>query len=115
MPSWRSAALLSLVACACARAQPVTQAVQCSSNYLKAVPCQLTDQVGGDGVHTMEFTAGDRRTRFVGRSQTGWWSGQLDGQPAMGFERNRGHVVFSTTDLKTTFEWWSAGSEHGSY
>ena len=75
----------------------------------------MSDQVGSDGSHTMEFLFGKNRVRFSGKSQTGWWSGQLDGQTAMGRELNRGHVVFSTADLKTTFEWWSEGHEHGTY
>jgi hypothetical protein len=37
------------------------------------------------------------------------------GQPAMGYELNRGHVVFSTVDLKNTFEWWTDGNQHGRY
>jgi hypothetical protein len=62
----------------------------------------------------MEFVFANNRVRFTGRSQGAWWSGQLDGQPAMGFELNRGHVV-STSDLKMTFEWWSKDNEHGTY
>jgi hypothetical protein len=75
----------------------------------------MSDQVATDGLQTMEFVFGNNHVRFTGKSQTGWWSGQLNGQPAMGRELNRGHVVFSTSDLKTTFEWWSKGNEHGTY
>jgi len=89
--------------------------VHCALNDAPAVACRMTDQVDANGTHRMEFVFGSQRARFSGHSQTGWWSGQLDGQPAMGRELNRGHVVFSTVDLATTFEWWSEGSEHGSY
>jgi hypothetical protein len=96
-------------------AAPVTESVHCSLNYSAAEACQMSDQVASDGLHTMEFVFGSNRVRFTGNSQGGWWSGQLDGQPAMGFELNRGHLLFSTSDLKTTFEWWSNGNEHGTY
>ncbi|MEP7042204.1 MAG: hypothetical protein ABI843_04035 [Dokdonella sp.] len=84
-------------------------------NYAPAVICSMQDKVAADGTHSMEFVFGAQRARFNGRSQTGWWSGQLDGQPAMGRELNRGHMIFSTLDLQTTFEWWSDGNEHGNY
>jgi len=103
------------IATAAYGATPVTQPGHCSSNYTEAVACRLSDVVGDDETHTLEFTFGNTRVRFVGKSQTGWWSGKLDGQPAMGYELNRGHVVFSTIDLKTTFEWWTEGSQHGRY
>jgi hypothetical protein len=96
-------------------ATPVTQAAHCSSNYAEAVACRMTDVVADDETHTMEFTFGNTRVRFVGKSQTGWWSGKLDDRPAMGYELNRGHVIFSTVDLKTTFEWWTEGNQHGRY
>lgn len=32
----------------------------------------------------------------------------------MGYERNRGHTVFSTTDLRSRFEWWYPGQQDGS-
>lgn len=92
-----------------------TEAVQCALDQAEAVACTLSDTVDQDGLHHMAFTAGNRETAFVGRSQSGWWSGTLDGKPAMGYELNRGHVVFSTTDLRTRFEWWSRGHRHGTY
>jgi hypothetical protein len=91
------------------------ESVHCRLSYATAVPCQMTDRVGADELHNLEFVFGNNHVRFTGMAQTGWWSGQLDGQPAMGHELNRGHVVFSTLDLKTTFEWWSEGHEHGTY
>lgn len=110
---------ISLIAAAsaapsCAR-EPVVTAVQCARDGATAALCQMTDRVDAPGSHDVTFASGNTRTRFVGKAQGGWWSGTLDGRPAMGYERNRGHVVFSTTDLKTTFAWWSKGSEHGAY
>lgn len=98
-----------------ALADDVSVSAHCSRDYAPAVDCRLGDTVGADGQHTMNFVAGDKRTQFIGRSQSGWWSGKLDGKPAMGYELNRGHVVISTTDLESTFEWWSDGNQHGSY
>lgn len=110
-------ALLAAGICGAAHADDdaVVQNVQCARDSAPAQACRFSDRVGADGTHTMEFRIGEQRVRFVGKSQTGWWSGQLDGRPAMGYELNRGHTVYSTADLKNTFEWWSAGSEHGSY
>jgi hypothetical protein len=96
-------------------ADAITQPAQCSSNYAPAVACKMSDNVGADETHTMEFVFGPTHVRFVGKAQTGWWSGKLEGQPAMGYELNRGHIVFSTLDLKTTFEWWTPGNQHGKY
>lgn len=96
-------------------ADAVVESVHCAFDYAPAKPCQLSDRVAPDGTHTMEFTSDTTRTRFVGKPQTAWWSGKLAGKPAMGYELNRGHVAFSTMDLKTTFEWWSDGNQHGSY
>lgn len=106
-----------LAACAAltSTAAAVTESVQCRFNYAPAEPCRMTDHVGADGVHNMEFVSRMHHARFVGRSQTGWWSGQLDGRPAMGYELNRGNVVFSTVDLQMTFQWWSQGNQHGNY
>lgn len=90
--------------------------VQCSSDDAKPQACRMRDAVGADAVtHTVTFEAGGTTVRFVGKAQGGWWSGTLDGQPAMGYEKNRGHVVYSTADLSRTFAWWSPGSEHGAY
>ncbi len=108
--------LIAAVVSTCAvRADDAGESVHCSLNDAPAVACRMTDTVDANGAHSMEFVAGTQRIRFSGRSQTGWWSGQLDGRPAMGRELNRGHTVYSTVDLKTTFEWWSEGNEHGSY
>ena len=90
------------------------EAVRCSVNYRPAIPCRMTNSAGG-GLQRMTFTFGNQRTTFVGKAQTGWWSGTLNGRPAMGYERNRGNMVFSTTDLKTVFAWWYPANEHGRY
>ncbi len=52
---------------------------------------------------------------FRGNRQGRWWSGTLNGEPAMGYELNRGHVVFNTRTLDGAFEYWTRGNEHGSY
>ena len=98
-----------------AQAGPVAWQAECSADGAAASACVIDDKVDATGVHHMGFATSDKHHTFVGKPQTGWWSGQLDGKPAMGYERNRGHVVFSTTDLQSTFEWWSKDNEHGSY
>ena len=89
--------------------------VRCSLDEVPLAHCMMIDRVASDGSHSLLFRAGGIRVRFIGRSQTGWWSGTLNGKPAMGYERNRGNVVFSTTDLKQTFAWWYPRDEHGTY
>ena len=98
-----------------AAAAAPAQDARCSFADAAPVACRFVDNVDAKGVHHMTFTAGAKRISFVGRSQSGWWSGTLDRRPAMGFERNRGHIVFSTTDLKTRFAWWYPKDEHGTY
>lgn len=80
---------------------------RCEINDSKPDVCRMTDTVAADGTHTMVFITGQQRIEFVGKSQTGWWSGKLEGMPAMGREINRGHIMFSTVDLQTAFEWKS--------
>jgi hypothetical protein len=74
----------------------------------RPTPCTLQD-VADQGGHRMTFVSGRQRTTFVGRGDSGWWSGQLNGKPAMGYEVNRGHTVYSSLDLRERFEWWSRG------
>lgn len=114
---WKSLVVslaFGLAACSAVGAE-TPSSEQCELDDAAATACRMSDTVGADGTHTMVFTVGQKRVEFVGKSQTGWWSGKLDGHPAMGRELNRGHIVFSTVDLDKTFEWWSKGSEHGSY
>lgn len=94
---------------------PATDAVRCSVDYAPERACQLSDTAAPSGVHRMIFRAGGRMLVFVGRQQTGWWAGRLDGRPAMAYERNRGNVVVSTYDLKTALAWSYPGQAHGSY
>lgn len=89
--------------------------VRCSWDDGPAKPCSYADTVGPGGTHKMVFSGAGRRTVFTGKPQTGWWSGKLDGKPAMGYERNRGNMVFSTGDLSARFAWWYPTQEHGSY
>ncbi len=110
--------LVALLAGTSAAAQPRTPAtdtVRCSLNYGPERACRLTDTVQQGGVHRMTFDAGGQKLTFVGRKQTGWWSGKLNGRPAMGYERNRGNMVLSTYDLRTSFAWWYPRDAHGSY
>lgn len=74
----------------------------------RPVPCVLTDTVKGGG-HQMVFAAGRQRAVFAGRNNSAWWQGRLNGKPAMGYEKNRGHTVYSSLDLSTRFEWWYPG------
>lgn len=108
------AGLVLVFAGAC-HGQAVTEQVQCAFGDAQAVPCTLNDDVDREGVHHMKFVSDGHRTTFTGRVQSGWWSGKLDGRPAMGYELNRGHVVISTSDLDARFEWWSRGKQHGTY
>lgn len=95
--------------------ETVTETVQCSFGDAPAVACTLHDRVDRDGMHHMQFVAGDHATTFTGRMQSGWWSGWLNGKKAMGYELNRGHVVYSTAAMDARFEWWSTGKQHGTY
>lgn len=72
----------------------------------RSVPCAFTDTADRSGLHRMLFEGGGQRVVFVGRRNSAWWQGRLNGRPAMAYERDRGHTVFSTTDLGTRFEWW---------
>lgn len=94
---------------------PATDPVRCSVDYGPDRACRLTDTATPNGVHRMVIRAGAQTHVFVGRQQTGWWAGKLDGRPAMGYERNRGNVVLSTYDLRTTVSWSYPGQAHGSY
>lgn len=115
----RRGLLLAIVAATTASAQPPrtpsTDQVRCSLDYAPDRACRLTDTVLPGGTHRMVFRAGGRDVTFVGRKQTGWWAGRLNGRPAMGYERNRGNMVLSTYDLRTTFAWWYPRQAHGSY
>lgn len=91
------------------------ETVRCSLNDGPERACIFTDQASRGGQHRMTFTGPGIRVTFVGRANSGWWSGQLNGKPAMGFERNRGNVVYSTTDLGTRFAWWYPRNAHGTY
>lgn len=108
---WRLLAVslsLGLAACAAMADDTRQPSGLCEINDSKADDCRMSDTVAADGTHTMVFITGQQRIEFVGKSQTGWWSGKLEGEPAMGREINRSHIMFSTIDLKTTFEWKSS-------
>ncbi|WP_447726043.1 hypothetical protein [Sphingomonas koreensis] len=49
---------------------------------------------------------------FVGLGSPGgpgWWFGKLNGKAAAGYNLNRNHHVFSTTDTQVEFECWDKG------
>ena len=106
--------VLPLALLASASPPAAGERVRCSFDHGPARACVMTDSVDR-GVHRMNFTAGRDRTTFIGRSNSGWWSGRLNGRAAMGYERNRGNIVFSTADLRTSFSWWYPANEHGTY
>ena len=117
----RSAAAWSLVAAALglfgagAAAQPSNEAVVCAADDQKPAPCRLQESIRDDGSHVMVFERANTRHTFTANHQSGWWSGTLDGSPAMGMELNRGHMRISTTNLKHRFVWWYPRYEHGTY
>ncbi len=109
-----AALVLAGATAADAQRTPTSDRVRCSLNYAPDRACMMTDRVVGD-THRMAFVAGNTRVTFVGRKQTGWWAGRLNGKPAMGYERNRGNIVFSSYDLSTSFSWWYPANAHGNY
>jgi hypothetical protein len=113
---WAAAWLLLHTGWPAAAADGAGQSAFCLfADSARATPCRYRGQVARDGRTRVVWTAGARRVVFEGKRQDGWWSGALDGRPAMGFERNRGHVVLSATDLSTGFSFWFPGMEHGTY
>jgi hypothetical protein len=103
--------LLLLAAAATGAPEPVG----CLRDERPLPNCTLVDTALPDGSHRLVFRAGAVTATFVGRGANGWWSGLLDGRPAMGYERNRGNIVFSTRDLQHNFAWWYPADEHGTY
>ena len=96
-------------------AQPSTEAVVCAADDQEPAPCRLQESIREDGSHVMVFERSNTRHTFIATHQSGWWSGTLDGSPAMGVELNRGHMRISTTDLRHRFVWWYPRYEHGTY
>lgn len=112
-PILRLALLSPLVVLTAAQSATGTDRVFCIfGDAARPVACLLTDTATRRG-HHMVFRAGRQRAVFDGRRNSAWWSGQLNGRPAMGYEVNRGHIVFSSTDLQNRFEWWYPGSRVG--
>lgn len=101
---------------AAANAGTPASTLYCQSGAQPAQTCRMNIKTEpGDADMTLEFTLASGSVRFKGQHQSAWWSGQLNGKPAMGYELNRGHTLYSTTDLSTTFEWWYGDMQHGSY
>lgn len=116
----RTSILIVLAAAAlpsAATAQGTTsrESVRCSLNDGPERTCVFADEALPSGGHRMTFTGPGIKVSFIGRANSGWWSGQLNGKAAMGYERNRGNVVFSTNDLGTRFAWWYPRNAHGTY
>ncbi|HVJ02064.1 MAG TPA: hypothetical protein VM662_07775 [Sphingomonas sp.] len=78
-------------------------------------PCEILFTVERGSTRMMARGRSGKRVIFVGRRNSGWWSGTLNGAPAMAYERNRGNVVFSTRTLDRSFQYWTRGNEHGNY
>lgn len=78
-------------------------------------PCEIAFTVAQGSTRMTARGRSGRRVVFVGRRESGWWSGTLDGAPAMGHELNRGNTVFSTRTLDRSFQYWTRGNEHGTY
>jgi hypothetical protein len=92
-----------------------TESATCVFDSAPPEPCEISFTVERGNTRMVARGRSGKRTVFVGRRASGWWSGALDGAPAMGHERNRGNVVFSTRALDRSFQYWTRGNEHGSY
>jgi hypothetical protein len=81
--------------------------IYCVVNTSEARPCITRFATDVRGVRTVRMT--------VGRARDGWWSGRLNGKPAMGYELNRANVKFSTSDLSLSVQYYYSGSQNGTY
>ncbi|MGK6318110.1 hypothetical protein [Sphingomonas sp. DT-204] len=101
---------------AAATAQTSEQAT-CVFDTAPSERCTVTFIVRTDGATELRAKAleGGHQAVFIGRRQSGWWAGTLDGAAVMGYELNRGNVTFATRALDRTFQYYTAGHEHGSY
>ena len=95
-------------------AKPTSWKGFCQIDQQGVKPCSISDRVSPDGQHHLQFSFGGKAAAFLGKNNGPWWSGELNGQPSMGHEPWRGHTIFSTLDLKTTFEWCDKKSADGS-
>ena len=103
---------LALIAAAlAAAAEPAT----CVFDTAPPEPCRIGFSVVKGATRMQARSNSGKQAVFVGKRGSGWWSGTLDGKPAMAHELNRGNVVFSTRDLGRSFQYWTSGNEHGSY
>lgn len=92
------------------------EAATCVVGDAAPQPCTMSFGIPDDAAsRVVSFKIGNDNVVFRGNNQGPWWSGALDGNPAMGYELNRGHVVFSNQKLDQQFEYWTKGNEHGSY
>jgi hypothetical protein len=59
-----------------------------------------------------------KKITFIGSGSVdgpGWWFGTINGQSAAGYNLNRGHHVFSTSNGKFDFRCWRDEFKHGDY
>lgn len=110
----KAAAILAVLLAAPLAAQ-TPEKVMCSRDGARPVACTVAITTSRDGKRILDFNASGTKVRIIGKAQSGWWSGTLDGKPAMGIELNRGYTRFSTSDLATTFDWFYPGQQHGTY
>ena len=93
----------------------VTEKATCLLDNNLPAPCKVVFDKQADGQDIVTLDIDGKTIVFTGMHQGEWWSGELAGKPAMGYERNRGNVVFSARDLTMTLQYWTQGNEHGSY
>ncbi|UIJ46502.1 hypothetical protein LZK98_06015 [Sphingomonas cannabina] len=98
-------------------AAQTSEQATCAFDTAPPESCTVAFTVRTDGTTELRAKAikGEHQAVFIGRRQSGWWAGTLDGAEAMGYELNRGNVTFATRALDRTFQYYTAGHEHGSY
>jgi hypothetical protein len=89
--------------------------IYCVVNTSEPRPCVTRFTTDARGVRTVRMTVGKSQYVFIGRARDGWWSGRLNGKPAMGYELNRANVKFSTSDLSLSVQYYYSGSQNGTY
>jgi hypothetical protein len=89
--------------------------IYCVVNASEARPCFTRFTTDVRGVRTVRMAIGKTEYIFIGRAKNGWWSGRLNGKPAMGYELNRANVKFSTSDLTLSVQYYYTGFENGTY
>jgi hypothetical protein len=104
---------MSLIAIVAAAA--ISNGATCLFDDAPPEPCVVTFKERAGATELRATGKSGKRVTFTGTRNSGWWSGMLDGSPAMGFELNRGNISFSTRTLSKRFQYFTPGSEHGTY